>query len=283
MDPKTNFFGQTLPQRLYHYTDSSGLLGIFSSQNIWASRIDCLNDTEEYKSGKSVVEKVVKKIRRRKNTGDFFQELDSWWDFTGANEPFVASFCEEGDLLSQWRGYAGGHGGYSIGIDPRYSLDYHSSRPAKVLDLVRCLYDEDALDCLITSVINYFLHQWMANFAEDADKKTGSEPMQCGLLLPVLAASLKNKSFEEEKEWRIINLSRDLKMLRFRSGPSFLIPYVEIPLGEAELSNLGIIKEVVVGPRPNPKLAETTLKKFIECSVEGCPSIRQSSVPFRNW
>jgi hypothetical protein len=38
----------SIPQRLYHYTSQSGLLGILSAKTLWATRIQYLNDSTEF-------------------------------------------------------------------------------------------------------------------------------------------------------------------------------------------------------------------------------------------
>jgi hypothetical protein len=36
-----------IPERLFHYTDSQGFVGIATSQRVWASNADFLNDSSE--------------------------------------------------------------------------------------------------------------------------------------------------------------------------------------------------------------------------------------------
>ena len=65
-----------------------------------------------------------------------------------------ACFCEKGDLLSQWRGYAGGTGGFAIGIDRdglknrTFAFDRNrwpgDSHPPSKPDLKPVVYGEEA-------------------------------------------------------------------------------------------------------------------------------------------
>ena len=51
---------------------------------------------------------------------------------------FAVCFCENGDLLSQWRGYAGGKYGYSIGFDSDALMQIADRNE---FTLGRCIYD----------------------------------------------------------------------------------------------------------------------------------------------
>lgn len=51
-------------------------------------------------------------LRRRFPTGPGFAN-----SFEYGLRPFIACFCEQGDLLSQWRGYGGGAPAFSLGLD----------------------------------------------------------------------------------------------------------------------------------------------------------------------
>jgi len=37
-----------VPQKLYHYTDLDGLMGIFNTGELWATDVQFMNDTSEY-------------------------------------------------------------------------------------------------------------------------------------------------------------------------------------------------------------------------------------------
>ena len=74
--------------------------------------------------------------------------------FKNIGDVYIACFCEEGDLLSQWRGYAASGGGYALGLGgPLIARDEASS---KVI-LRKVIYDpkkqrkvlEDWLDALL--------------------------------------------------------------------------------------------------------------------------------------
>lgn len=90
---------ETQAQRtpLYQYTSASGLKGIVDNQSLWLTHILYQNDTRELYDGLDLIKRVL---------DDEYSGLGN--DFI--SDPalvniYTASFTEERDLLSQWRGY----------------------------------------------------------------------------------------------------------------------------------------------------------------------------------
>jgi len=66
----------------------------------------------------------------------------------------VTCFCEDGDLLSQWRGYTGGGYGFSLAFDPQ-SLTALASNSGSILG--KCIYDTDLQNTIINEALEYLL------------------------------------------------------------------------------------------------------------------------------
>ena len=137
-------------KNLYHYTTWEGLKGILKAQSLWATNYKFLNDYSEivlfrdklvslifptvlegYKQ--LITHKPSLKGKIQKDGGlkrivqhDAEVLIDSQYRALGS-EIYILSFCGEPEkrsiadngLLSQWRGYAGGTGGFSVGFDSR--------------------------------------------------------------------------------------------------------------------------------------------------------------------
>ena len=93
------------------------------------------------------------------------------------------------------------------------------------------------------------------------------------------APILKHKSFEEEREWRIVTrpimCTRDL--FGYRVGTSMVIPYFRMPLGKNPA-----IREVVIGPTPHPEQSRHSVTGFlVKHNIDA--KVRTSEVPYRNW
>lgn len=255
------------PEVLYHYTSSAGLLGILSSRELWTSNVLFLNDAEELihasegfvaaMSAKvdelhgrldggepefpnrpllAIMEGIILRLRQ-------LQEGSRLW-----GEVYVACFCEDGDLLSQWRGYAGS-GGYALGFDsallqPAASTTYMGKNLAQVKYGITEAIDE--IEDLLGSM----------------DPGSGNHPgVQADhKFLTVLRqlAQVKNPGFREEREWRLLDISDEKRDLRFREGPLGLIPY------KAHTFDPEALVSVTVGPGGNRSLRERSVRHLIE-------------------
>jgi hypothetical protein len=220
---------------------------------------------------------------------------------------FIASFCmhEEGTdhhsdgLLSQWRGYA--RGGFAIEFD-EFKLD----------DLTKQERDKCRLQGILTREVRYrdfdkFVEpERFSGFAATLFKAVLVQviPKAADLLVEILGDKsthdfarpylstvpfLKDGSFEEEQEYRIVALSNRIgvadpsderlyKNLHFRTrADGRITPYIKL------FDQLGAklpIKSIVVGPHPHQD-AQLTAARLIadECELE-C-DIRASRIPFR--
>jgi hypothetical protein len=107
------------PNFLYHYTDQSGLLGIIQSAELWATKVQYMNDSTEFTRAVEIAKK-----RALERIGDLPVLEPSapfpWIIEALDNIPHVnvcsVSFCSDADLLSQWRGYSSSGVGYAIGF-----------------------------------------------------------------------------------------------------------------------------------------------------------------------
>lgn len=147
------FVEAELPDNLYHYTSSGGLLGMLEKQKLWATHAAYLNDAQETIYG---LNNVIRELNVMIKSFKIPDELndDELWTSTGQAAglvrwiatkvmlslvmklaqdriallqqnagPFVSCLSGKRDQLSQWRGYSG-DGGYAIRFD---ATAFHSS------------------------------------------------------------------------------------------------------------------------------------------------------------
>ena len=103
---------------LYHYTTQSGLVGIVQSESLWLTDVRYLNDASEYVyalhlAGLATDEALTLHDRPMW----LLREAISSSLRSVADQVMVASLSEEGDLLSQWRGYCRSGTEVAIGFD----------------------------------------------------------------------------------------------------------------------------------------------------------------------
>jgi hypothetical protein len=165
--------------------------------------------------------------------GQQFEELLS------ANTAFVASFSEEDDLLSQWRGYCPNGSGFAICLS---SDHVHALAKADGWMLLKCSYSEEEQRSAIEGIERLVI-----------DAPAASQVFATFLLS--MGIAFKHRKFGEEKECRAIKLASQFTDQDFtpliRQGRFFLVPYVDFHLtlpGEKEKSIP--LDAVVVGPNP---------------------------------
>jgi len=99
---------------IYHYTTISGLIGIVTHCELWASDSQFLNDGTELSYASNIFFAEVQKLNLAlvEDGGGYSLAGSSLEEF----RMFITCFCEDRDLLSQWRGY-GADQGYALGFD----------------------------------------------------------------------------------------------------------------------------------------------------------------------
>lgn len=260
-----------LPKILWHYTDAQGLLGILQSQQFWASSATYLNDDQELDYGYSCLSKSLnivaseldhlgqitssgqtKKEEPASLLGDALRfqeaELKGYLKIPfgrpvyETSDIYIVSFCEEGDLLSQWLGYSEGSG-YALGFD-REELAKSIAQNGLGMRLGKVLYGDDGADMFHT-VIKSQIHTPGSNFKIDDMKSLLQEVGWC-----------KHPAFKAEQEWRLkIDTPRKVEV---RNRGNDLLPYVKVDFPFAAL------KEVRIGPGGSRNLREEALKLALE-------------------
>ncbi len=128
------------PETVYHYTNKEGIYGILDSQSIWATHYKFLNDSDEIHHILCILEPLLSELSKEpkkskeytiaKRVDGVVKEAFGIAGSTPWFDIYIASFCKEKDLLSQWRGY-GGDGGYAIGMNYEQLKEHSKKESAK--------------------------------------------------------------------------------------------------------------------------------------------------------
>jgi len=275
------------PSELYHYTSQQGLLGVLSTDSLWATNIHYLNDYTEFdlalNLSRNILNKKLSETKDKQRTKKIKCLLDNLYSLIGGNV-YVSSFSQKRDLLSQWRAYEGSVGGFSIGIN---SSNLITCAKQQGFILVKCVYDEVLQEKIISEFIDECLAEEFNTISEKFDPnrprtliilRTGGE---FNKKLVSIAPIIKHRSFSEEDEWRLIS-SHGIKVdsLLFRPGVSLLTPYFEFQLG----NKATYLKSITVGPNPHPELAKEAVQMLLaKYGISQSTEIYDSEIPFRNW
>src|SRR5712691_10991890 len=144
---------------------------------------------------------------------------------------------------------------------------------------MKCIYDRAEHDAVLEDVINL-----AGRCVEGEIYTTALAAFFVGL--SGFAPALKDPSFSEEKEWRVVNNTLRKKDVtpRFRTGKSMLVPYHEFKLA-ADNQKMPISR-IIVGPTPHMSLSIDSLKSLLVNSENVDPHAWQivpSHVPYRSW
>jgi hypothetical protein len=275
------------PTTLYHYTSGAGLLGILESQAIWASNIRYLNDAREYELAVDLARRIIEG-RERAATSKFDAALlavlkDSLGG-TPDPEVYVVSFTENGDQLSQWRGYTPADAGYSVGFAARQLATRDPSSAGAFL--VRCVYDPDEHRKLISQVISHSLEHAMAlhdSQRDNRDRVFREAYKIFARFMPLVVPALKDSNFKEEEEWRLVALASSFSAgaPEFRAAGSLIVPYHLVSLTSP--AAILPISEIIVGPNPNPSLAKLSIEHLLVKYGLGSATVVTSGIPYRTW
>jgi hypothetical protein len=315
---------------LYHYTDANGLLGIVNplmsswpinvenskevfsgTVKLFASDVRFMNDTEELKFGARILRERLDAVvadtatpQEYRNmfaeTRIFFDEGHFWeWPL----RCFASCFCQEGDLLSQWRGYAGGVGGFALGVSRdgltsrSYVFDRLSEPPPfnspSSAALSRVVYGEEEGAAAADQVIQQLIWGEFPR-AVLAGPQTPSLPQKRRFLYSALfrtVATIKAKSFEEEKEWRLFSSNFENKPVNVRAGKRGLVPYMEVavnllpnePVDEVEHTTAShpTIVDLVVGPGPDQAGQVVAARELMRSTGRNPDVVRASEISYR--
>lgn len=261
------------------------MLGVVGNKEIWATKIQYLNDDNEYKLAFKIAKEYFERLLLRGNEESMRIRIEKCIASLSNVENVhicICSLSENGDLLSQWRGYSKSLGGYSIGFNKEELENYLNDNG---FDLKKCIYStEDQRNIIhkeIDSVLLKFDDTAGPNPHYTPTDPYGSQEM-C-LRLSRISPIIKDPSFSEEREWRIISRGGiSLFKLDYRQGPSMLIPYFKIKLNEAKNK---LIQEIIVGHTPHLQLAKSSTEAFVIKHYPNShrPHVRTSAIPFRNW
>jgi hypothetical protein len=309
-----------IPETLWHYTTFTGFQGIFNSKKIWATEYRFLNDQEEFNHAKLLAQELV--AEEPEFTGVCFparETIRSAVDIAFNTGPLheerlrimVASFSEKGDQLSQWRGYAGDSTGVSIGLDLRGLRP-----PAEIgttVTFAPCVYKEKDKRTLLKAVFAQSrngLQEWWDSVVDAAltqplgsaesgltfgqkvvaehSKEFREVHERCHTVLLFdlmrIAPLLKNESFDEEKEWRLVLPSESIhyptkQPIEFRPIRDALVPYIAYPLLMPNQDGEILCKSLILGPGSHAS-AEVGANMFFRSKFIPL-SAQRSKIPYR--
>lgn len=287
---------------LYHYCSTASFHAIVQSRSLWLSSLSLSNDSME---GKLVASAIARLAKKDPLGGDHVRSVQQGIGFF---EDFIdgLGFClsEDGDLLSQWRGYAGDATGVAIGFSVEYLnwLSKASISPDKPdFTLQKVEYEPSGHEALVMptyikinqlikdgsfktsgvrglvntiGITEQELKRETAEAIQDANKKLSRALTP---LIPQLFR-LKAYAFREEREQRLLSyLIKDGEhVCSHRVADNRIVPYRKVELAELERSP---ISEVILGPKHGTP--PTVVEGFLKLNQYGLVKVRRSEASYR--
>lgn len=273
-------YGSGVPPTAHHYTTLSGLQGIVTSETIFASHVEYLNDTNEWRHGVRVFEQAVASFEQDQVVKDDPKAAALAIRFRNAIEVlttvkvYVTCFSTKADALSLWRGYSP----ESVGCSIEFELDKIIEQLGDRWILGRCEYDPAIQEQTARRLVGrYYDHLRTHNSPElTADEIQWADYessffADCMILTPLM----KHQGFEEEQEVRLI---LDLFGRSDRGVEVHLSQGVPIP--HVNCSIKGAVKGVTVGPASNPELTVEGVRRLL-ASAGISATVSRTNLPFR--
>lgn len=313
---------------VYHYCDNYKMANILSGKTLRMSDITKSNDYEEVKMFfPGILDAIEDEYRKdefplqymdRTNRDALGKLLDWEYDILryefdrGGVTNFVVCFCEEGDVLSQWRGYADNGKGCSLGFSVKELEDYCNTYKGilrfeqvdyKTVKEINVTIVEEALKVLneLRGLRNWIVENLPSLHEEKIDKMFRYYFHQ--MISSVLMSSLKykNETFKEEQEWRLffsqqiykyakwiygdeeietIVYDDMLKVIKnrieFNVTSDDLIPFYPIKFTEISTNPM---KQVIVGPQN--KIMEKDFSLYVASNKLNDIDFRYSRISYR--
>lgn len=284
---------------LYHYCSNNDFHSIIGNRKIWLSSLSLSNDSMEGKLVAEILARIAKADGLDQTATQRLQESVSGLEQVIDGLGFCLS--EDGDLLSQWRGYAADATGVSIGFSKDYleqlaAADRNQEKPGFTLQKVE--YDLETQESLIKptykkikELINKGAFKFpgkynLLDIRSHDEVKRNNEMIKAAfsqlsitvLLLFEKLFLLKTRAFREEREWRLISylVKTGDDICSFRALNDRIVPLREFELLESESSS---IVEVILGPKN--KTPNYVIESFLKQSGFANVTILRSEATYR--
>jgi hypothetical protein len=282
---------QIKPAILWHYTTTAGMKGILEGRYLMGTDASYFNDKSETQHGVRLLTEVVEEMRPGSIGSPqemaFLEIVQRFGNPRSLELKVLATcFCEDGDLLSQWRGYGGG---YALGFDSNFGLQ-HTKVESEVLSpgpgvtLLKVVYDDD----LTKGKMREALRQFLIVIRGDAAGGMENDYLVrvasiCSGLLNVYMLAAKHSGFAEENEWRVIGLvdeERAHEVLSLRVLGNNLIPYMEMRLRDPGRVDSPLpLRTATIGPTIDSARAMESLSILLAKTGHAGVAVRSSRIP----
>ena len=282
----------------WHYTNTSGLLGIFDSGRLWASSLRSLNDMSEGEHGLEVVRSAWKAIKDTALPEGSFECISNALDEDAMAEVrksvFLISASTDPDSLNQWMHYSGSEGfAIGLGLDAVWGpvQRFAAAQPPPLFGTnlregwYEVIYDESAQDELAKGVLNWLVNNWriLPDANSSRAKEAGVDSVRH--IINSIVFLLKHPAFKDEREVRYVCAisEQETHAVSYRAVGNRAVSYLPVAC-IPEVAQLGQplglqIDEVKCAP--GVSLNDVEIIRDCVSSPRNYPVVTQSKIPLR--
>ena len=267
---------------------SMGSTSIIESKSLWLTKFSYLNDTTELKLAidlfQASARKWIDKIEDEDKANFLKKSSDQLETLSNINV-CIACFCENGDLLSQWRSYGNNGSGIALEFDANSLQSLSNTR---LMNLWRCVYNGKEHREIIEELINLLLTSYdvVKNSCVNGDWEKAKEDLNGYFYTTFLrvAPIIKNHHFHEEKEWRLITVaiaSTDENWFS-RVSNNRVSQYYKLNFDKIDNGKYEFLKGAIVGPTTNPYQVGDAVWDLLRKNGYHHNHIHFSQIPYRS-
>ena len=278
IDRLASAFDATPPGNLFHYTDLEGVKGIFTSRTLWLSKFTATNDISEIKLAIEHFQTFAARKARAlgSDEGMFLREAAEQLEGFRRTNICLASFCEQHDLLSQWRSYGNDGRGVALGFNTARLLDVAQRNG---LRLLRCVYEPAEHERISANLTDMLLEARRA-----ATPGEGSELIaRFNEVFLRVAPVIKDHRFGEEREWRLVSTPVAFDhpgIIAVLKGNQASVKLTVKLTGDSEgMSNM--IPRITIGPTLDPHNVSDAIEVLSQRNGFHISDIGISEIPYR--
>jgi hypothetical protein len=303
---------ETNVETIYHYCGIQPFLSILEAKTLWLSDLFQTNDARE---GGEIIDVVCDFFTEQKISDAVINQWkNDFKNFHDYSQAFGFFMSENGDLLSQWRGYAQDGIGFAVGFNKNKLQGLVKSSNSKaegavILQLEKVEYERSNQKAQIQDIAQH-IPELIENGAlrhlrggallsiepdEEEKKKREKAWKQLNMMNMVLGHfkrySFKHIAFNEEIEWRLfasVLMSRkkgdinEISSEGFRQISNDLGFYHRsnsiVPYLKFRFDDVKLVTEVIIGPKNNTP--ENVVEMFLHSYGLGHVEIKQSQAPY---
>jgi hypothetical protein len=281
-------FSCSPPEILYHYTNLDGAAGIIQNASFWLTKFTYLNDkTELHYAIRLFQDEVRAYVATLDNVelNNFLSKAGEQLECFEKTNLCIGCFCENGDLLSQWRAYGHSGNGMALGFNSK-KLD--SFKSTKSIHLWKCVYAWEQQIRIVKGLLQVLVNSFNV-ISKGKDRNDNWEKTKSDLTAYFnttflrVAPVLKNAHFQEEQEWRLITSSVrcDDENYCVRISSERVSQYYNLSFCTGE-SQKKFIRRVMVGPSDKASLTVDAFGTLLRQHKYLFDGIDYSQIPFRD-